>query len=226
LIILAVVAYAALIAYFAACQRWESEIEAFALHRFGPIATLSNGYQDSFLQWLLYFNPAVHLVEFLGGVAAAALFLSGPPISERWGNAGTLLSLVLALAAHIWLYGLIAPTNGAIGQIASSLYQPLVVLFVFLAAACPSSTVSRILSLPITVALGEASYSIYLLHAFLGGVPRRLFYLGIPPWILWALSICAIFVISRMTYAYFERPAQKMLRRAMGRSKSRAAISS
>ena len=30
---------------------------------------------DSLLQWLYYFNPAAHLAEFCGGVAAAALYL-------------------------------------------------------------------------------------------------------------------------------------------------------
>jgi len=165
----------------------------------------------------------VHVVEFLGGVAAAALFLSRSPLPNRFGNAATLISLVLAISIHIWLYGYIAPTNGAIGRTGSSLYQPIVVIFVFLVAACPYSTISRILSFPFIVALGESSYSIYLLHAFFSGVPRRLLFLGIHPWLLWAVSLGAVFLISRVSYAYFERPAQKILRRTLGRSKSQLA---
>ncbi len=49
-------------------------IDQFGVQHFGPIAGLSNGYQDLFLRWLIYFAPYSRLPEFLLGCLIAALY--------------------------------------------------------------------------------------------------------------------------------------------------------
>lgn len=216
LVVGAAIIYALTIVGFLACRGFEPQIETFALQHFGPVAAVANGYQDLLLQWLLYFNPLAHLAEFCGGVAAAALYLERPArASHRSGHGLVAGSLIALLGIHLWLYGSIAPESGFIGRTAAALYAPLAVLFVFLAASFPASLSSRALNLPFAVKFGEASYSIYLLHAFFWGVPRRLFFLGLHPWLLYAGALTAILLISRVSYLWYERPAQRALRRLL-----------
>ncbi|HTL63585.1 MAG TPA: hypothetical protein VL305_01200, partial [Pseudolabrys sp.] len=75
---------------------------------------------------------------------------------------------------------------------------------------------SRFFSSPILVRLGEASYSIYLLHEILPSAYRRL---GILPldqsllWPTWLVSLILLVLVSRASYVCFERPARFALRK-------------
>src|SRR6202035_4735360 len=51
------------------------EIDSWAIGRYGPIAGQVNGYQDSFVRWLLYFSPYLRIGEFILGCLTAQLFL-------------------------------------------------------------------------------------------------------------------------------------------------------
>jgi peptidoglycan/LPS O-acetylase OafA/YrhL len=214
-VIAAASAYGLLLLYFLACYALEARIEKIAATAFGPVATLQNGYQDSLLRWLLYFSPPARLVDFLAGVAAAALYMKRREClsAKTMANAYTVVAVVLLLAVHLWLYGSVAYSSSFIGRTASSLYSPLVAVLVFCIAIYPQSVLSKFFGLSVLVALGDASYSIYLLHALFSDIPRNYFFsLRWNPWLLWALALTALFVISRFTYLCFERPMQRTIR--------------
>jgi peptidoglycan/LPS O-acetylase OafA/YrhL len=74
---------------------------------------------------------------------------------------------------------------------------------------------SHILSLPLPVRLGVASYSIYMLHEIVPSAFRRL---GLQSpdiaigWVTWVGALVLLVLISSVSYALIERPARTWLR--------------
>lgn len=210
LVCAAVVSYLFLFVFLWQCMAHRDLIEHVALAMFGPITNEQSGYNDSLLRWLVYFAPLSQMPHFIAGVAAAQYFLSG--VQKRWVSRCTIAVVVVLFATHFYLYNVVAPENGAIGRTASSLYGPLVALAVYLIAAFPSTIAARPLARPLTVKLGEASYSLYLLHAFLAPylMVRVTFVHG---WALFAVCFVGLLALSRISFLCFERPARDLLRR-------------
>ena len=216
----AALAYACLFLFVWLCFVYSASIDRAALAAFGPVATDQNGYQDSLLRWLYYFNPLVQMVHFFGGVTAAQYYLvkSKQPNAPRTALSFWLapISVALVLGAHLYLYGSVAYHNGFIGRNASSFYGPLVVVMIYLIARFHSDALSRILSFSIVVKLGEASYSLYLLHAFFhAAMPSYVHALALNRWIVWSMYLIFLLCVSRTSYVFFERPARRILRNAL-----------
>jgi tetrahydromethanopterin S-methyltransferase subunit D len=76
------------------------------------------------MRWLLYFNPAARLGEFIAGLTAAHVYLVTRQRSAALGTAAasamTLIAIALTVGLHLWLYGVIAPGNSFIGRTARS----------------------------------------------------------------------------------------------------------
>ena len=206
--------YAALFVFVYWCFENTTTIEQAALIAFGPIATVQYGYQDSLIRWLIYFAPVTQFVHFLGGVAIAQTFIQSKS-AVRHGTLIVPLCIFAILAMHLYLYLIVAPTSAFIGRNASSFCGPLVVLAVYSLTAWPKTIIPRLLSQSIIVKGGEASYSLYLLHAFLF---PYLPYLArhLQSWALWGASLIILIGLSRMSYVLFERPARTLLRAALG----------
>ena len=202
------------------CNRYEDVIDKIALVGFGQYATMQNGFQDSLLRWLYYFNPMVNLPAFFFGTVIANIYLIKKDnplhrLEKKCGALFTGLSVIATLGLHFWLYLYVAPTNGFIGRTASLLTVPLIGLMICCLTRYPSTLINKCISWKLFVKLGEASYSIYLLHAFFGWYSRDFYYLGLNPWILYILAMGCILIISRCSYVIFERPIQKWLRKKM-----------
>jgi peptidoglycan/LPS O-acetylase OafA/YrhL len=211
--------YVLLFAFITECFLHRRAIENAAFAAFGPIATEQNGYQDSLIRWLYYFWPISQLVHFIGGVAVAQAFMTRKPIALR----GTLLvplCLGAALATHFYLYQVIAPSNAFVGGNASSFEGPLVVLSIWALAIWPKTGVARLLSCSFIVKSGEASYSLYLLHAFLFEQIERLDAIDLHSWLLWAVTLVVLIGISRASYLLFERPVRNLLRHLLSTTPS------
>jgi peptidoglycan/LPS O-acetylase OafA/YrhL len=214
-------AYVLTVIYLLLCVHYQPGIDRVGLAAFGPVASSGYGYQDSLLRWLLYFNPAGRLGEFFVGMAAAHIYLAQPPrqlrSSSAWAPAVTLVAILATVAIHLWLYMVIAPGSSFIGRIASPLYGPVVAIALYLIARHDTPW-SRILSHSILVRLGQASYSIYLLHGILPLVFSRLGFFAADPrlaWPMWAGSLVLLVVVSRISYVQFERPARLTIRRLL-----------
>jgi peptidoglycan/LPS O-acetylase OafA/YrhL len=119
---IAVAAYASTVVYFLLCGHYQDDIDRAGAAMFGPAASTANGYDNSLLRWLFYFNPAARLAEFLAGLAAAQLYLApsqrAATLKPASASEYTLIAILAAILVHLWLYGIIAPNNAFIGRTA------------------------------------------------------------------------------------------------------------
>ena len=152
-------------------------------------------------------------------MAAAHLFLQRKSSLASLRSTQTSMlvfaAVVGAVAIHIFLYDVVASRSVTIGRIASPLYAPAVAVVMYLVARYDTFS-SRFFSSPLLVRLGEASYSIYLLHEVLPSLYKRLGILAIDPslfWPMWGCSLVLLAIISRGSYVYFERPARFAIRK-------------
>jgi peptidoglycan/LPS O-acetylase OafA/YrhL len=210
--------YIVIFIYFSLCSYYEQDINRIGLDLFGPAASTANGYENSLLRWLLYFNPAARLGEFIAGLAAAHVYLITRQRSTALGPAAasamTLAAIALTVGLHLWLYGVIAPGNAFIGRTGSQLSAPLVAITVYLIARYETPS-SHILSLSLPVRLGAASYSIYMLHEIVPSAFKRLGLQSPDPavgWVTWAGALILLVLISSASYALIEHPARTWLR--------------
>jgi peptidoglycan/LPS O-acetylase OafA/YrhL len=215
---IAVAAYALTVVYFLLCGHYQDDIDRVGAAMFGPTASTATGYDNSLLRWLFYVNPAARLAEFLAGLAAAQLYLAPSQRTATLKPASaseyTLIAILAAILVHLWLYGMIAPTNAFIGRTASPLYGPLVAVTMYLIARYDTPW-SRLLSHPLPVQLGESSYSIYMLHEIVPSAFKRLGLMTTDvaaAWVTWMGALVLLALISRASYALFERPARQWLR--------------
>jgi peptidoglycan/LPS O-acetylase OafA/YrhL len=142
--------------------------------------------------------PLTHLAEFLLGIAAWKL-LAGRPVT-RAVRLGMLVATVAALAGLAWL----APVTPA--------YWPMSPLFALLVGvlAMPCPPARSWLALPAVVLLGEASFSLYLLHV---PVLRAAESFGMPPGGLGGLALLAGTVaLSVVVFRVYETPARRFVR--------------
>lgn len=158
------------------------------------------------LFWLnaVKFGPLVRLPEFVVGACCGVLFLRDA-ISRAWAGrliGGALIGLITVVALSsripypILHNGLLAPVFAAL----------------ILGLAMRPSWMSWMEFKPLVV-LGNASYSLYLLHSFVlssyftpMGVLRRLGPVG------WIVGLLLPFVIALFVYRFIEEPTRRWLR--------------
>src|SRR5262249_4360031 len=158
--------------------------------------------------------PLMRLPEFLLGMALGRWFLlrdrnAGPVVRPGAGRALSLLALAgsvpaLGLSNHVprgwWDNGLPVPLFALLRDMLAR-YEGLP---------------ARLLSNPALVVLGEASYSLYILHVPLRAwLYRVLYWLGLEVDLSWPLFLgYAALSVAAAVLAYYllEKPAQKWLR--------------
>jgi peptidoglycan/LPS O-acetylase OafA/YrhL len=215
-IVMAAVAFCLTVIYFLLCNHYQEDINRIGLALFGPAASTDNGYENSLMRWLIYFNPVARLSEFLAGLAAAHLYMAQRPtvFSASRASTVTLAALLTVVMIHLWLYGVVAYHSSLIGRTASTLYAPLVAMTVYLMARYDTPW-SRLFSRGIPVRLGKVSYSMYLLHEIIPSAFKRLGLMTTDiagAWVTWAGSLLLLALISLASYAVIERPARTWLR--------------
>lgn len=172
---------------------------------------------------LVYINPVARLFEFAVGMATAALWRANAMrlrISARMGTAIEVATLGLALIAMIAIAPAashIAP-HRAVGVVA---YAWLVfsggnaVLFALLIAvfALECGSVSRFLTRPFPVLMGEISFALYLVHHillhYISVHPRTLG--GITGWPAYLAFWLLTLVAAHLLWLVIERPARQWL---------------
>jgi peptidoglycan/LPS O-acetylase OafA/YrhL len=157
------------------------------------------------------------LFAFIFGTITANIYLlvKDKPLltfEKKRGGLFTSFFVIAFVLAFMISYMYIAPINSFIGRTASLLYTPIVAFMIFCLVRYPGTFLNQFVSNKLFVKLGEASYSIYLLHAFFAWYARDYYYLKLNPWILYSLAILCILVMSRLSYLLFERPIQTWLR--------------
>ncbi len=149
------------------------EISEFALQAFGEIADgRGDPGQDSLFRWLLYFSPYSRILEFIAGCLAAQLYISlaDRPVGPKEQVAGIAISgfaVAFIVFSQIFIFApdllpFHAPAGDAISENVLRI-RAILRAADFLLRALQNAITAPLSWRPI-VLLGEASYSIYLLH--------------------------------------------------------------
>jgi peptidoglycan/LPS O-acetylase OafA/YrhL len=205
-------------------------ISEIGLRAFGEIADARMGTgQDSLFRWLLYFSPYSRILEFIAGALAAQLFIttterpSAPEPSKLRGTLLSGLAVASVLATQIFLF---APK-------ALPFDVPKYLFYLYMsfgfAPACGfliycCARYRNVFTAPFSwrpaIILGDASYSIYLLHMAFFTAFRLQPIDATPLNILIRLAMfCAVtallFGTSLVTYRLIEVPARRWIRGAL-----------
>jgi peptidoglycan/LPS O-acetylase OafA/YrhL len=200
-------------------------IDAWAVERYGPIAgTLQPqgdfATQNSFVFWLSLFSPYLRMGEFILGSLIAQLYVQ----LRSWKPAGLEnaigTGLFLAAAASIFAIGYLEYGPDVGMNVFRKMYMnfavaPSVALLVFSAARYHNVFSQLLASRPFLV-LGDASYSIYLVHYTVLMIATKLIGSAVHTELFNALafilSTVAILLISILLYRCYEAPARTWLR--------------
>jgi peptidoglycan/LPS O-acetylase OafA/YrhL len=207
-------------------------IDAWAIRHFGPDAAMLDHQQDSFVRWLLYYSPYLRVGEFVLGTFMAQLYagLRERPVTRRENALGAALFLAAAASVIVITYLEYSPDVGVNIFRRTNMnfaLAPTAALLIFCGARYDSPAARLLTSRP-AIVLGEASYSIYLVHPVVlvsalkltGSAVHGIVY----DLVKLMLLIAAILLTSLILYAYYEAPARSWLRARGGRAPSSAAV--
>ena len=195
----------------------DQEVNAFAQAVWGTPGV------DSFYGWLLAYSPVGRLPPFLIGIATAHIFMTGygRSVGESERRQGIVL-LTLALACAISMCGAQSVGNRYVNAIALFVY-PLSIAVIIFCCASYRSLFSLALSVPLLIACGDASYSIYLFHLSILEVTKvrdvlpwtsyDLLYVGVR----FAAAVLITIAFSVVMYRVYEAPARTATRALLGR---------
>jgi peptidoglycan/LPS O-acetylase OafA/YrhL len=195
-------------------------INSWAVARFGPAADIGERPQDSFARWLLYFSPYLRLGEFVLGALVAQLYaqlrrVTVSTLENSVGAAGFVAAAASAVAVTYVEYSPNVGTTILREMNMNFALAPSAALLIFCAARYRGAIFRPLTCRPVMV-LGEASYSIYLIHLVILTAAARLLAPaghGILYDVAELLLITVvIFLISIALYAFYEAPARKLLR--------------
>jgi peptidoglycan/LPS O-acetylase OafA/YrhL len=203
-----------------------SDINAWALERYGPIAEMRQprdefAAQDSYVFWLLSFSPYFRMGEFVLGSLIAQLYLQlrDRKVGTLENTIGTAAFIAAVISVFIIGYFEFGPEVGT--NIFRKMYMnfalaPSAALLIFCAARYRNMA-SRLLTSRPALLLGDASYSIYLTHFLVLMVDFKLF--GPPAQsgtffniLVLGVTIVATLLLSIGLYTYYEAPARRWLR--------------
>jgi peptidoglycan/LPS O-acetylase OafA/YrhL len=207
------------------------QIDAWAVAHFGPVAGIQNGEQDTFVRWLLFYSPYLRIGEFLLGSLVAQFYirLRNWEVSS-WehviGAGGFLVAGGSAILVTYLNYSPNVGMNIFREMNMNFALAPSAAMLIFCGARY-HGTAMRILTLRPILALGEASYSIYLVHIVIftsalrltGSTVHSLVYDVVKLLLLTTI----VLVVSFLLYAYYEAPVRKWLRRWADKRSSLAA---
>ena len=201
------------------------DIDVWAVAHYGPIAQMREpqddfAAQDSFVRWLLYFSPYLRMGEFVLGSLLAQLYVQLRGIKPGGVENAIGLVVFIAAAASMFVISYYAYSPDVGPNVFRKMYMnfalaPSAALLVFCAARY-RNVFSDLLSSRPALVLGDASYSIYLVHYLVLMVATKL--IGSAAHgtafnaVAIVLSTLAVLAISIALYTYYESPARKWLR--------------
>ena len=201
-------------------------INAWAVAHYGPVAEMHEprddfAAQDSYVRWLLYFSPYLRMGEFVLGSLLAQLYVqlrNAKPtgLENALGTVGFLAAAASFFVISYYLYSPDVGPNFLRKMYMNFALGPSAGLLIFCAARYRNIFSTWLTSRP-ALMLGDASYSIYLVHYLVLMVATKLIGQG-PHGVVFggvAILLCTIatLVISVLLYTYFESPTRKWLRR-------------
>jgi len=192
---------------------WLASMAAFAVHQVNP------GFDRNF--WL--FNPLMRLPEFLLGIVLGKLWLTRkPPRVQQLLETHAGWGVVASVAALLALFSIDADES----KFYNGMVAPLLMALIY-SLALGRGTVARLLALRPMVWLGEASYSLYILHWPLWFAITAFLVNYLPKFSKGALHFVACEVLtvaaSLAVFRYVETPANRQLKKFLLGGKKPAA---
>jgi peptidoglycan/LPS O-acetylase OafA/YrhL len=168
-----------------------------------------------------FWLPPLRVWEFFLGCTLGLLLWrsrQGQPawlpalLQRRWGRDVTVTMVLIALPAGALAVRFMPATQAAMTLDPYVLYTPFFALLI-LALASGRTVLTRLLEHPWMLRLGEASYSLYLIHwsILVGLTDVLLVGQRVPPWLV-PVAIIVTIVASLPCYLFVERPVQRRLR--------------
>ena len=174
-------------------------------------ATVNPRYSSDF-EWFFYVNPLVRLIEFAAGILVYETYRAGR--YRRRAGTPAEIALLVAVPVTMMAFSTLEVPMPLRYQLA---YLPLMVVLVFI-FACGRGAVTRRLCAPRLVLLGQASFSLYLIHrpifTLVHGLSER--HLGgavAIPVAAGLLTGCS--AASVLVYRHVEAPMQRFLQRRL-----------
>lgn len=157
--------------------RGETLLNKWAVIHFGEMAGVVDGQastlQDSFRRWLIYFSPYARIGEFVLGCLTCQLYLlmQGREVGSGERVLGRILTWAAVASLPVATHLLYRPQGGystvpdlVLAALSNNFgLAPTAALMIFCMARY-SGVLARLLGSAPMVGIGEASYSIYLLH--------------------------------------------------------------
>lgn len=171
--------------------------------------------EKSLLHNFIYYHPLMHLNAFIAGLLCGVIFknkammLKSPNLLLLLGSLVFIIALLEFRPTLESILGLkLAYTNGLIA--------PAFLLFIWLLAAT-QGRVKRILSHPILILLGEASFSLYILQKPVFGLYNRILEprLKLGEVADFYSALILLIIISIASYKLFETPARTLINRLL-----------
>lgn len=213
---------------FAVMFYYSEYVETFLNNRTLNFIFRKDDILNSFFRWFFYVSPYAHISEFILGCATAQLYLltNKRPLTsteKSYGEVYTWGALCVVLVLFI-MYSMWCRDN-LMASVRPITFQRLIIFFhmnylfapafaflIFCLTRYPSR-LERFLSWEPVVFGGEISYSLYLLHPFIGyWISDTSQYIAVGLLRLFGAIVCAI-LFSTGTYYLIEQPAKKYIRK-------------
>lgn len=193
-----------------------------ALFGFYWLAT-DNGidFSDPYYRWIVYVSPYFHLLEFVGGCLACQLVMAAKesrsiirPQTELLGSLGIVWIVGAMFLLYVaWHSGHSSFALHFVNFLHTNFLMVPGCLMLLIAVATAPSRIASVLSLRPLLFVGAVSYSIYLGHMLVVRAAVSRFLIDYPG-IAAVLAPVAVIALAAILYRFFERPAQKWLRRS------------
>lgn len=210
-----------------------SLVNDLAIHIFGPVADINNGFNDCFIRWALYFSPYARINEFFVGCLTAAIYMQLQHISVTQRENIIAIFMILFSLTGITLLHYFAFGQGAhlqyfyfrLHNFASNLvlgfgFAPFFAILLFCVSRY-ENMFSRFFSHRAFLVGGTASYSIYIFHIVILSVfaqeaaPVTSLKVAIADLSRLFFAVTIIIGAGIFSYRIFEVPVRRYLRRTL-----------
>ena len=173
----------------------------------------------------IYF-PVLSLPQFVLGIALARLFLHGPTLSPRAGKA----ILLAGLAGVVVIFGWQSDLPPWLGWLKTEAGTVGILFGAIIFGAAGAAGNFGFLESRALVFLGDASYSMYILHIPISlwwkWASTKVLHLSLPPLLNFAVMVALVVAIAAVNQAYVEPPLRRFLLRRRARIAPLASASS
>jgi peptidoglycan/LPS O-acetylase OafA/YrhL len=170
---------------------------------------------------LIYTNPIVRILEFQAGILTARVFLASRKLHLRMPTAALIeIAAVFVILLTLYFVPVMAerlmPHSGYSAALGFWLINegafPAFAVLIFVIAR-QDGPLTKFLSLPFMIFLGEVSFAIYLLHQIIlrGWTIRFGAFIALPTALQYALFWIVLITAAASMHMLIERPARKIL---------------